>query len=168
MPRHILVLAHERALPHVCSTSACVRACNSVPPISPYTFQRGDERKRGSYGEPLPRSLSPLVSLHPFALSYPFLFSLFLSPSLCPSTSLSLCRSLCHRVVCAASRVRIRAHIRRRTPTRLWLDTRMRYAFLVGCIFQDCGHSYSAPCNMHTVEGADCSVRSLRVQRARA
>lgn len=140
--------------------SACTRVCNSMPalPISLYTFQRGDKRKRGGYGEPTPfPSVSAFFSLSrtPF-LPLSFFYSLFVPPSLfLPFSSI---------MWCAASRTHIHAHSHT-VPS----DTRMWYAFLVGCIFQDCGlNSYSAPCNMHVVEGADCSVRSLRVQRARA
>lgn len=142
--------------------------------LSLYTFRRGDERKRGGRGVaatlfPLHAPFSPL-SLS-FSLSFPFL-SLFLA--LCRPFSLSLYIRFPARssiVWCAAShtdtytvRIPTGAHTRAHPSVS---DTRMRYAFLVGCIFQDCGHSYSAPCNMHAVEGADCSARSLRVQRAR-
>lgn len=166
----------------MCSGPAQVSACaitltyTRTRLLSLYTFQRGDARKRGSYGEPTPfpyLSLTPshLLSLFPFYVCVCaralYMWGLSLAPSLSPF----LVRSSV--VWYAALRVhtgrRIYTHAHRHTRIHMPVpDTRIRYAFLVGCIFQDCGHSYSAPCNMHAVEGADCSARSFRVQRARA
>ena len=53
--------------------------------------------------------------------------------------------------------------------SRLYPNARVRKPrtrFQAGCIFQDCGHGYSAACNMHTVESAGYSARSLEVQAA--
>lgn len=120
--RLVHILAHERALSHVCFTSACTRVCNSVPayarrgrllyPCTPFkvvTSERGV-----AMGNQPPSSPSVSTVL---ALSRTLFLSPFLPPSFCLSVSLSFSRSLFCRVVRRFAYTYVRAYIRRRTPT---------------------------------------------------
>lgn len=140
--------------------------------LSPHTFRRGDERNRGVRGVvstsfPFHSTFCPLsLSRRSLFLSLPFLVLTFsLSIVLPLSSSLYIRFPVCSSTVCCFTHTLTYSLY---PPAHVSVsDTRTRYAFLVGCIFQNCGHSYSALCNMHAVEGTDCNARSLRVQLAR-
>lgn len=138
---------------------------------------------------PFPFSLTVLSALaHSFPFpSSPFSRSHFLALYLHRSLSFSLrplSRLLFSTVCCFThtltyvyplySRAHTHTHTHTRVLTRVSVsDTRTRYAFLVGCIFQNCGHSYSAPCNMHavwrvrtvTLEAFECNTLGRETNR---